>query len=240
MNTSASDSLLAGFAYFNGGSTAATLTKGGMGLTGLYQGYNPAFAPTGGSATAFAPSGTRVTFATNVTTPVAFHDPGTGALGSHFWFVQSRPTTSAVGVILKSDIFVDSLMLGEASNNIWNSDALGTTIRTITTNGIYNSGTSNITFGAVSLVLNQGVAASTFFQSIVWNNFPAVSSGAVFTQNRTSAPPTVNFQTYTGISFTGTGNFATNTGTSLLTFGSTVSPAGTCVNATLSFSQSCK
>ncbi len=42
----------------------------------------------------------------------AFENPGTGAAGSHFYFLQDRITGAGVPaapIVLRSDIFVDSL-----------------------------------------------------------------------------------------------------------------------------------
>jgi hypothetical protein len=141
---------------------------------------------------------------------------------------------------LRSNVFVDSLLLGEISGATWQSDSSAqNVVRTITTKGIYNSGTFGLSLKALAVVLNDGLAASTFFNSVTWTNFPAISSGALFTQNRTSAPPQINFQTYTGVTFSGTGNFAFNAGTANLTLGSSITPSGACTSATLTTGTGC-
>jgi hypothetical protein len=219
--TAVGDSLIANELFFNGGTEVGALTKGGISVTGptagvFYQGYDAAHNPVpSASTTSFAATGTRVWLNPSFQTTVAFANPGTGSGGSHFGFVQAQ---SANPVALRSNVFVDSLLLGEISGATWQSDSSAqNVVRTITTKGIYNSGTFGLSLKALAVVLNDGLAASTFFNSVTWTNFPAISSGALFTQNRTSAPPQINFQTYTGVTFSGTGNFAFNAGTANLT-----------------------
>jgi hypothetical protein len=242
--TAAGDSLIANQLFFNGGNEFGALTKGGINVTGpvfgiLYQGYTSAHvAVPGASATSFAPSGTRVWFNPSFGANVAFQNPGSGAAGSHFHFVQA---TNGAPITVMSNVVVDSLLLGESSGDTWQSDSAAQNIvRTITTAGIYNSGTNPLALKAVGIVLNDGTAASTFFNSVTWTNFPTISSGAMFTQNRSSSPPSINFQTYTGASFSGTGNFAFNAGTSPLTLGSSITGgAGLCISAVLSTGAGC-
>ena len=237
MSTSPSDSLGAGFAYFNGGSTNGKLTKGVMTLSsGLYQGYDGSFVATGGNAAAFSPGAGLLAYFTAPAT-VAFANPGTGIAASHFWFLQSKTSSP---VVLKSDIFVDSLLYGEFSGATYNSDSPGVTVRTITTNGVYNSGTSAISFGTVAVVLNQGPAASTFFQNVSWTNFTSYT-GFLFTQNRTSSGPLVGLHGYTTASFSGAGAFVKNLGSQGLTLGTGNSGGtNTCISLTLLTGLSCK
>jgi hypothetical protein len=244
--TGPADSLDAGHAYFNGGSTSGSLFGGGMSLTGLYQGFTPAFTavPTA-SALAFAPAaGLHTYFKGSATTPdtIAFANPGTGTGGSHFYFLQDRITGAGVPgapIVLRSDIFVDSLLMGDVNNATYNSDALGTTVRAITTKGLINSGTTNITFGAVTMQLNQGVAISSNANSFVFNNFPGGFGGFLYTQNKTSAGPTVGFSNYSAVSFSGAGAFVRNLGSANFTIGSSNTPTN-CNAAVLTTGQTCK
>jgi hypothetical protein len=239
--TTAGDSVTASAFYFNGGSTSGLLTTGGITVTGaaglFYQGFTAGHiaAPTA-SAAAFAATGTRVWLNPSFQTNVAFANPGTGAGGSHFGFIQAQ---SANPVVLMSNIFVDSLLLGNVVGTTWESDSSAQNIvRTITANG-FNNSTTPMTLPAVALVLNDGPAASNV-QQLTFTNFPAISSGAVFTQNRTSAPPTVNNMSYIGFTFSGTGNFAFNAGTSTLTLGSSITGgSGACISAVLANSNGC-
>jgi hypothetical protein len=228
MSAFSNDSLDAGHVYFNGGSTASTLLGGGMAVTGLYQGFTPAFAtvPTA-SPLAFAPAAGLHTYFTG-TTPdtVAFANPGTGGAGSHFYFLQNRISgATPPAVVLRSDIFVDSLLLGDVNNATYNSDALGTTVRAINTNGLSNSGTTSITFGSTTVQLNQSNVISSFANSFVWNNFPAGFTGFLYTQNRTTAGPGVGFSNYSTVTFSGAGAFVRNLGTASWTLGGSNTPA---------------
>jgi hypothetical protein len=241
--TTVGDSLVAGVTgtgggvFFNGGSETGLLTKGDILVGGsFFQGYDAAFTPTGGSTTAFNSTGTRVWVDT--ATSVAFHDPGTGAAGSHFWFVHSNTSSP---VVLKTDVFVDSLLMGDGFGTVYNSDALGATVRTVTTKGIYNSGTSSITLGAVAISLVDGVAASTFFNSITWNNYPATYGGILLTVNRNANPlPSVGFQNYSAVVPLGAaGQFIKNLGTLPLTPASNNTPTG-CNGVLLTTGLSCK
>ncbi len=246
MSAFSNDSLDAGHAYFNGGATNTTLLGGGMSLTGLYQGFTPAFAavPTA-SPLAFAPiAGLHTYFKGTATTPdtVAFANPGTGAAGSHFYFLQDRITGAGVPpapVVLRSDIFVDSLLQADVIAAIYNSDALGTTVRAITTKGFSNTGTVSVTLGGVALNLVQGAAPFANFTNITWNQFPANYTGVAFTQNRTTSGPIFNTITYSALSFGTTGEFATNLGSANMVFGTGVSNPG-CASKTLATNQSCK
>jgi hypothetical protein len=246
MSAFSNDSLDAGHAYFNGGATNTTLLGGGMSLTGLYQGFTPAFAtvPTA-SALAFAPAaGLHTYFKGSATTPdtIAFANPGTGAAGSHFYFLQDRITGAGVPpapVVLRSDIFVDSLLQADVIAAIYNSDALGTTVRAITTKGFSNTGTVNVTLGGVALNLVQGPTPFANFSNVTWNQFPASYTGVAFTQNRTTAGPIFNQITYSALTFGASGEFATNLGSAGMAFGTGVSNPG-CASKTLTAGQSCK
>jgi hypothetical protein len=243
--TAAGDSLIANRLFFIGGSTSGLLTQGGINVTGavagqFFVGYDATrTAVAGASATSFAATGTRVWFAPSSVQQVAFKNPGTGAAGSHFGFVQAK---NAAPVTAFTNVFVDSLLTGEQSGATWVSDSAAQGIvRTITTKGIYNSGTFGLALQGVNIVLNDGSAASTFFNSVTWTNFPASYTGVLFRQNRTSSPPSLNFLTYSGITFGLGGSFAVNNGTSPLTFGASITGGlGGCVSATLANGQSCK
>ncbi len=239
--TNASDSLVASQFYFNGGSTYGLLTAGAINVTGpvaaaFFQGYIAQHtAAVGTSATAFAPTGTRVWLNPSFSTFMEFANPGSGATGSHFWFVQA---TNGAPVNLLTNIVVDSLLLGEVSGDTWQSDSAAQNVpRNILTAGIYNSGTYNLALNAVTLFLNDGVATSSLINA-TWTNFGTVSSGALFTQNRTSAPPSLNSLTYTVGSFTGTGQFVFNAGSAPLTLGLSITPS-TCASASYSNGQGC-
>ena len=170
-------------------------------------------------------------------TNVAFANPGSGGTGSHFWFVQAE---NGNPVTMQSNIVVDSLLKGDVSGDTWQSDSAAQNItRTIIAAGIYNSGTYALSLRAVNIFLNDGVAISSF-TNVVWANFPNISSGAMFTQNRASSGLTIDQQTYTGASFSGTGNFALNTGSASLTLGSIISGgSGGCISAVLTVGVGC-
>ena len=246
MSAFTNDSLDAGHAYFNGGATNTTLLGGGMSLTGLYQGFTPAFAtvPTA-NALAFAPAaGLHTYFKGTATTPdtIAFANPGTGAAGSHFYYLQDRITGAGVPpapVVLRSDIFVDSLLQADVIAAIYNSDALSTTVRAITAKGFSNTGTVNVALNGVALNLTQGAAPFANFTNVTWSQFPANYTGVAFTQNRTSAGPIFNTITYSALTFGASGEFATNLGTASMAFGTGVSNPG-CASKTLTTGQSCK
>ncbi len=240
--TNAADSLVANQLYFNGGSTSGLLTQGAINVSGsvfglLYQGFSSGHiaAPTA-SATAFAPSGTRVWVNAPSGTDVAFANPGSGGTGSHFWLVQAA---NGNPITMQSNVVVDSLLKGEVIGDTWQSDSAAQNIvRTIVTNGIYNSGSfGGLSLRAVSIFLNDGAAISSL-NNVTWSNFPTSTSGALFTQDRTSAPPSLNSLTYTGTSFSGTGQFVLNVGSSLLTLGSSITPA-TCASGVYSNGQGC-
>ncbi len=186
--TTAGDSLIANRLFFIGGSTSGLLTQGGISVTGAVQGqffvgYDATrTAVVGASATSFAATGTRVWFAPSFVQQVAFKNPGTGAAGSHFGFVQA---TNAAPITVFTNVFVDSLLTGEQNGATWVSDSAAQGIvRTITTKGIYNSGTFGLALQGVNVVLNDGPATSTFFNSVTWTNFPTAFTGDVFTVNR--------------------------------------------------------
>ena len=227
-----------GTAYFNGG--ASTLTAGDLEFQGLFQGYSAPGSPVAtASANSFSPtSGLTAHLNSGCCGLMAFLNPGTGPTLSHFWMLQL--STSSTNT-LYTNVFVDSLLLGEFSGANAKSDSSAQgVIRTITTKGVYNSGTFGLALQGVSIVLNDGVAASTFFNSVTWTNFPTISSGALFTQNRSSSPPSINFMTYSGVSFSGTGNFALNLGTSPLTLGVSITGgSGACVSALLTTGNGC-
>jgi hypothetical protein len=232
--TTANDSLTASEFFFNGGATAGLLTKGGIMVAGgagaFYQGYDAAhtLVPSA-SATSFAATGTRVWLNPSFQTTVAFANPGTGAGGSHFGFVQAL---SANPVVLRSDVFVDSLLLGNVFNQVWQSDSSAQNIvRTITTTG-FNNSTQIMLLPAVKLVLNDGVAASNV-QDLTFTNFPTITSGALLTLNRSASVPTVDNLGYVGTSFSGTGNFAFNAGPLSFTLGSSIAPVAGCNSMTL-------
>ncbi len=221
--TTPGDSVIGNSFYFNGGNEVGALTNGGINVSGpvfssFYQGYDNAHiaVPTA-SATSFASSGTRVWFNPSFGAGLAFANPGTGAGGSHFHLVQA---TNGANVTLLSDIFVDSLLKGEVSGDTWQSDALGVTVRTITTKGIYNSGTFALALKAVAIVLTDGTASSTFFNSVNWTNFPASYTGSLFTQNRSaSAGPSIGLNSFSAVTITGAGKWINNIGTQSLFVG---------------------
>jgi hypothetical protein len=241
--TTVGDSLETNQAYFNGGATAGLLTKGGIAIVGsvfgtLYQGYDAAGNPVANaSATSFSSSGTRTWLNPPFQTAVAFKNPGSGAAASHFSFVKAM---SSNPVRLKTNVFVDSMLTGEVSGATWQSDSAAQGIvRTVTTNGIYNSGTFGLTMQGVNVVLNDGPGSSTYFNSVTWQSFPGSYSGVLFTSNRFAfAGPTVNFNNYSGVTFGATGQFVKNTGTLSLLMGLSNTPAN-CV-VTLLGGQSCK
>ena len=241
----AADSLVANQLYFNGGSTSGLMTKGAINVSGsvfglLYQGFSSGHiaAPTA-SATAFAPSGTRVWFNPPFGADVAFANPGSGGTGSHFWLVQA---TNGNPITMQSNVVIDSLLKGDVFGDTWQSDSAAQNVaRTIITAGVYNSNFADtLTLKAVNIFLSDG-AASSLFNYVKWTNFPTISSGALFTQNRTTSIPTVDFHVYTGTSFSGTGAFGSNVGSATLTFGLNITGgSGTCVSNTLSVGQTCK
>lgn len=241
--TTTGDSLETNQAYFNGGSTAGLLTKGGIAIVGsvygtLYQGYNSAATPVANaSAASFSSSGTRVWLNPPFVTGVAFKNPGSGAAGSHFSFVRAL---SSNPVKLLTNVYVDSMLTGETSGATWQSDSAAQgVVRTVTTNGVYNSGTFGMTMQAVNIVLNDGPGSSTYFNSVTWQSFPSGYTGVLFTSNRSLfAGPTINFNNYSGVTFGATGQFVSNIGSLNLLMGISNSPAN-CV-VTLLGGQSCK
>ena len=243
--TNAADSLVANQLYFNGGSTSGLMTKGAINVSGsvfglLYQGFSSGhIAAATASATAFAPSGTRVWFNPPFGADVAFANPGSGGTGSHFWLVQA---TNGNPITMQSNVVIDSLLKGDVFGDTWQSDSAAQNVaRTIITAGVYNSNFADtLTLKAVNIFLSDGAAAS-LFNYVKWTNFPTISSGALFTQNRTTSIPTVDFHVYTGTSFSGTGAFGSNVGSATLTFGLNITGgSGTCVSNTLSVGQTCK
>jgi hypothetical protein len=211
------DSLAAGHAYFNGGNTTAKLLSGGMAIGGLNQGFDASYSPVASSTTAFAPAAGLHTYFTGTDT-VAFANPGTGATGSHFWYLHNN---TASPLVLKTNIAVDSLMQGDGTTSAsFNTDALSVTPRVITTKGIQNSGAQPMTFEGVSMVLNDGPNLSISFNNVVWNSFPSSDPFLVlFTQNRTSNGTSLSNHNYSALTFASTGFFVSNTGTANLTLG---------------------
>ena len=236
---SATDSLVANQLFFNGGSTVGALTQGVIDVAGpvfgvLYQGYSSGHvAVPSASTTAFAASGTQVRFNPSFGANVAFANPGTGGAGSHFGFVQA---TNGAPITLQSDVFVDSLLMGDAPSDVWNSDAPGTTVRTITTKGIYNSGTYGLALNGVSVVLNDGPAASTFFNSVTWTGFPASYNGTLLTVNRSVSAPQINFNTFS-VTLGAGGEYINNLGSISLTLG--LSNVGGCALSLLGIGGHC-
>jgi hypothetical protein len=223
--TAANDSLIANQLYFNGGSTVGALTNGVINVTGgvfgvLYQGYSAGhIAVPGASATAFAASGTQVRFNAPSVTQVAFANPGTGSGGSHFGLVQA---TNGAPITLQSDVFVDSLLAGDIPGESWNSDAPGTTVHTITTNGINNTGTSGMTMNGVNVVLNNGLAASPFFSNVTWTGFPASYTGTLLTVNRSASAPVISLNNFTAITLGVGGEYINNIGAATLGISSNI------------------
>ncbi len=242
--TNAADSLVANQLYFNGGSTSGLLTNGAINVSGsvfglLYQGFSGGHiaAPTA-SATAFAPSGTRVWFNPPFGANVAFANPGSGGTGSHFWFVQAA---NGNPITMQSNVVVDSLLKGEVNGDTWQSDSAAQGIvRTIVTNGIYNSGTFGLTLNTVNVFLNEGAAASTFFNSVTWMG--SFGTASLFTQNKTTAGPQINFNNFSGASIS-TGKWINNIGSASLTIGASntgLTGTGACSGGgTLSSGTSC-
>ncbi|MGH7655885.1 MAG: hypothetical protein ACREN6_14605, partial [Gemmatimonadaceae bacterium] len=207
-----------------------------------YQGFTPAFAtvPTA-SPLAFAPAAGLHTYLSGLTPDtIAFANPGTGTGGSHFYYLQNRTVVGipVQPVILRSDVFVDSLLAGFTNPATYNSDTLGKAIRAINTNAITNSVGTNLTLGAVTIQLNQGGTTSTA-GSLVWNNFPSGFTGFLYTQNRTTAGPGVSSSNWSAVSFSGAGAFALNLGTASWTMGGNNQPA-TCDGVTLATGKTCK
>jgi len=240
--TSAGDSLYTNYLYFNGGTTVGALTNGGINVTGpgagvFYQGFTAGhISAPAASATAFAATGTRVWFNPAFGANIAFANPGTAAGGSHFGWVQA---TNGNPLTLMSNVFVDSLLQGEVSGDTWQSDSAAQNIvRTITTKGIYNSGAYGLALKAVAIVLNDGPAASTSFNGVTWTNFPTISSGALFTQNRSTAGPTISSNDYSAVSFGAGGYFVQNLGAFNLTLGLSNNPS--CNSMSLITGGTCK
>jgi len=217
-----SDSLVANQLYFNGGSTQGLLTAGGINLTGpvagaIYQGFIGQHIAASGSPspTAFAPSGTRVWLNPSFSTFMEFANPGSGASGSHFWFLQPK---NGAPVNLLTNIVVDSLLLGEVSGATFQSDSVGTSgIRTITTNGIFNS-TDTLTLSAVNVVLTGSYASTA--NKLKWTGFNGAGNynGTLFTQNRSTNAASLDQNNFSLVTL-GSGFYVNNTGAAGLTLG---------------------
>jgi hypothetical protein len=225
-----------GTAYFNGG--ASTLTAGDIEFQGLFQGYSAPGSPVASAAAnSFSPTaGLTAHLNSGCCGLIDFLNPGTGAALSHFWMLQL--STSSTNT-LYSNVFVDSLLLGEFSGANAKSDSSAQgVVRTITTKGAYNSGTFGMTLSGAAIVLNDGVAASTFLNSITWNSFPASYTGTLLTLNRTTSAPQINFNNFTAVSLGAGGEYINSIGSiSSITLG--LGNLGGCILSSLGLGGHC-
>ncbi len=223
----AGDSVVApGGVFFNGGSTSSLLTAGGILAPSIAEGYDDfvGTAHAGASATAFAPSGShRVWLSSATGTKTIFHDPGTGAGGSHFNSMHSSSLgadTLFSSVFVDDSLYFDNLILTLASNQ---QSTAGAT-RLLTIAGMDgNPGTSTQTFANVALKWVDGQPAPSFFTNIVWKNFPAAFTGTVFELARTSGSQstTLSLHNFSSVVTSGLGaggEYVKNSGTLTWTF----------------------
>ena len=209
--TQFSDSLKVGTAFFNGG--ASTLTGGDIEFAALLQGYSGVGAPVAtASANSFSPTaGLTAHLSTGGGSSIEFLNPGTGPTLSHFWYLQL--STSSTNT-LYSDVFVDSLLEGNFAGSNAKSD--GAIVRTITTKGVFNSGSNGLSLNTVAINLVDGAATSNSFNLVTWTG--SYGASTLFTQSRATAGPTIGLNNFSGASIS-TGKWINNIGAASLTIG---------------------
>lgn len=218
--TAAADSidLGGGTAYFNGGQSQ--FTNGGFAFASLFQGYDGAALVPSAAANSFSPTaGLRAHMSTGTGTTIYFANPGTGPSLSHFWYLQASTSSTAT---LRTNMFVDSILVGEFSGSNLSSDSTAQNkVRTVTTQSIYNAGTFGMSLSGVAIKLVDGQPFG-FFNSITFGSGYAGFTGNVFEVARTSA----GSYSFTGLNFTSVvtsglgvgGEYVNNTGTQPLSF----------------------